>query len=125
MRRGVKEIPECPLKLFCFAAGTPLLLNERGDSKPIEQLVENVDRVLARPEDDPDGPVRECLVEELFQRQAALLDLRIGGRTIRTTAEHPFWVEGRGWLAAGELVEGDRLRCLDGWAVLGGVSTRV
>lgn len=31
-----------------------------------------------------------------------------------TTAEHPFWVEGEGWVAAGELSAGDRLRLADG-----------
>jgi intein/homing endonuclease len=35
------------------------------------------------------------------------------GRVIRTTAEHPFWVDGKGWTAAGELKAGDNLLASD------------
>ncbi|HMP03791.1 MAG TPA: polymorphic toxin-type HINT domain-containing protein, partial [Gemmatales bacterium] len=31
-------------------------------------------------------------------------------RILRTTAAHPFWVEGRGWTAVKDLAPGDRLR---------------
>ncbi len=31
------------------------------------------------------------------------------GRVLGTTAEHPFWVDGQGWVAAGELQVGDVL----------------
>jgi len=37
-----------------------------------------------------------------------------GGQTITTTLEHPFWVEKTGWVKAGKLVVGDRLKTLDG-----------
>ncbi|MBY0456593.1 MAG: hypothetical protein K2V38_04595, partial [Gemmataceae bacterium] len=41
------------------------------------------------------------------------------GELIRTTPEHPFWVEGTGWTPAGELREGDRLATLSGeWVPL-------
>ena len=33
----------------------------------------------------------------------------VQGRAIRTTGEHPFWVDGKGWTAAGELKAGDQL----------------
>lgn len=39
-----------------------------------------------------------------------ILILRIHGDTIRVAANHPFWVEGRGWINASELRVGDRLR---------------
>ena len=107
----------------CFAAGTPLLLDLSGRSKPIEQIVARRDSVLSCPEDDPFGPLVPKLVEEVFRRFAPLLDLRIGDRVIRTTAEHPFWVGGRVWMLAGSLMEGGRLRSHDGrWVVLGGVA---
>ena len=38
----------------------------------------------------------------------------MGGRIIGTTAEHPFWVEGRGWTKAIELRIGDVLHSDDG-----------
>jgi len=38
-------------------------------------------------------------------------DLRVAGQVLRTTGEHPFWVENRqSWLPAGELKVGDLLR---------------
>jgi hypothetical protein len=38
----------------------------------------------------------------------------VAGRVIRTTAEHPFWVAGMGWIAAGELKPGQLLSSHDG-----------
>ena len=43
----------------------------------------------------------------LFQNYSPLLDLHVGGRVIRTTVEHPFWVIGKGWTAAQQVVPGD------------------
>jgi hypothetical protein len=40
--------------------------------------------------------------------------LHLGGQTIRTTAEHPFYVQGRGWVAAGELSVHELLVLHDG-----------
>ena len=40
--------------------------------------------------------------------------LRVGGRVVRTTAEHPFFRDADGWVAANGLRVGDRLRCEDG-----------
>ena len=103
----------------CFAAGTPLRTPE--GSRPIEAFRPG-DRVLAAPENDPEGPVTPRLVEQVFRAEAALVTLEVGGRSIRTTAEHPFWVAGRGWTEASELIAGDRLRSHDGrWVVVAGV----
>lgn len=44
----------------------------------------------------------------------ALRLLDVGGETIRTTDIHPFWVEGKGWTKAGEIVAGDELKTKDG-----------
>ena len=38
-----------------------------------------------------------------------LIHLKVGEQEIRTTATHPFWVEGIGWVDAGDLKLGDRL----------------
>ena len=48
-----------------------------------------------------------------FVRSAIILKVVVQGRVIRTTAEHPFWVDGRGWTAAGELKAGDNLLTAD------------
>ena len=57
-------------------------------------------------------------MEEVFRAESALVTLDVGGRSIRTTAEHPFWVQGRGWTKACDLIAGDRLRCADGRRVV-------
>jgi hypothetical protein len=58
----------------------------------------------------------------VFENYAPLLDLRVRGQRIRTTAEHPFWVRGKGWVAAHELMACDHLLSHDGrWVVLDSV----
>jgi Pretoxin HINT domain len=94
------------LNTACFAAGTPLLTPD--GSKFIEDFRVG-DLVLSRHEDDPEGPVVAKRVVNLFQNYSPLLDLQVGERVIRTTAEHPFWVVGRGWTAAQQVVAGDLL----------------
>lgn len=90
----------------CFVAGTPLLTPE--GAKAIEDFKAG-DYILSRPEDQPNGAVRTSVVEEVFELSASILQLRLGGRTIETTAEHPFYVANRGWIRAENLESGDLL----------------
>jgi hypothetical protein len=99
----------------CFAAGTPLL-TPTGD-KPIEEFKPG-DWILSAPEDNPEAPPEAKQVEEVFVNRLPLLELHTGGRVIRTTSEHPFFVPGRGWTAAHDLMPGDRLRSDDGRLVV-------
>ncbi|MEJ5276035.1 MAG: Hint domain-containing protein [Thermogemmata sp.] len=71
------------------------------------------DEVLSRDEHDPSGPLAWKKVEETFERVGLMLELEVGGRIIGTTAEHPIYVLGKGWTAAGELKPGDRIVGLD------------
>jgi hypothetical protein len=98
----------------CFVAGTPLLTPD-GD-KPIERFQVG-DWVLSRSEHDPEEPLEARRVEAVFVRVAPLFELRVGGRVIRTTVEHPFYVHGLGWRTARELKPGDRLCSHDGQCV--------
>jgi hypothetical protein len=91
----------------CFAAGTPLL-DSWMTAKPIEEFRPG-DLILARDEHDPNGTPVLMPVEDVFVNEARILHLHVAGQVIRTTAEHPFWLEGRGWTPAGELQSGDRL----------------
>jgi hypothetical protein len=50
-------------------------------------------------------------VEEVFVREAFIWEIDIGGKTIRTTAEHPLYREGDGWTAVNLLRIGDRVKC--------------
>jgi hypothetical protein len=90
----------------CFVAGTPLLTPN--GSKPVEEFVEG-DLILSRSEFDPEGLVEAKVVEAVFVRTGRIFRIRAGGKEIRTTAEHPFWVAGRGWMEAGLLQPGDEL----------------
>jgi hypothetical protein len=55
------------------------------------------------------------LVTRTFSRDAStILDIHVGGEIIRATPEHPFWVVGAGWTAAGELRQGSALLTKDG-----------
>jgi hypothetical protein len=90
----------------CFAAGTPLLTPD--GSKYIEDFRIG-DLILSRDESDHEAPVVVRRVVNLFQNYSPLLNLRVAGRVIRTTAEHPFWVVGRGWVAAHQIEVGDVL----------------
>jgi RHS repeat-associated protein len=104
------------LLLACFAGDTPLLTPE--GSKRIDQFRVG-DLVLSRDEYNPDGPVVPKVVEEVFVRTGRILHLHVGGRIIKTTPEHPFYVRDRGWTAAAELTVGDLLSSHDGqWAAV-------
>lgn len=65
--------------------------------------------MLSRDERNVEGPVEAKVVEEVFVRTARIMRLQVGGRQIRTTAEHPFYVQGKGWLLAQELAVGNLL----------------
>jgi hypothetical protein len=61
-------------------------------------------------------------VEEVFERNGLIWELRVGGRVIRGTAEHPFFRESDGWVALNQLRVGDRLKLEDGsWTTIEGI----
>lgn len=101
---------------LCFAAGTPVLTPE--GEKPIEQLKAG-DYVLARDETNVEGALEPKPIERTLNGHAEIVELHVGGQMIRTTAPHPFFVQGRGWTPAAELRSGDRLSTdVDGWIEL-------
>jgi len=73
--------------------------------------------VYSRDQWDAGGSAEPRVVDEVFERFAGVYDLRVGGRVISTTGEHPFFAVGRGWTPANELRVGDRLACADGTTV--------
>lgn len=94
------------LNKTCFVADTPTLTPD--GYKPIQEFRAG-DAILSRPEDQPVLPVRPSVVEELFALAAPILEVRLGGQTIETTAEHPFFVAKKGWVRAEKLEAGDEL----------------
>lgn len=104
------------LSRACFAAGTPLRTPDGW--RAIESFRVG-DVLLSRDEHDPTGAVEAKAVEEVFVRTGQVWYLHVGGVVIRTTAEHPFYAQGRGWVNCGELTVGERVLCEDGsWAVV-------
>ncbi|MDF2441476.1 MAG: hypothetical protein JWN98_2460, partial [Abditibacteriota bacterium] len=97
-------------KSGCFTAGTLIATSE--GSKPIEE-VQVGDQVWAR--DEKTGKLALQRVTHTFKHEVdQLVVLHIEGEDIETTAEHPFWVQGKGWVKAGELQTGDVLERLNG-----------
>ena len=99
------------LQLGCFAAGTKMLT--RAGWRAIE-LIAVGDEVASRAEGDLFGDVDWKAVEATFRRTACVAHLHADGQVIRTTLEHPFWADGKGWTAAGSLKQGDRIATLSG-----------
>jgi hypothetical protein len=95
----------------CFAKGT-LVLTPDGD-KPIEQI-EVGDLVLSLPDERPGAAPVHCRVEKVIRRTGKLLDIHVEGKVLRATKEHPFYVKGKGWIAAGSLTTDDLLSSHDG-----------
>jgi RHS repeat-associated protein len=89
-----------------FTPDTPVWA-EHGDV-PIGDLVPG-DRVWAFDETSSTYglfPVSDVLVDD----HASTIRLTIADEHIETTAEHPFYTLGRGWVAAGDLRVGDEIR---------------
>ena len=99
------------LQRTCFVAGTPVL--QIDGSIAIEEIRVG-DMVFAKPEDDPSGKPEIRTVEKTFKLESPTMSLKVGGQRIETTAEHPFYVDRTGWVAASELAAGDLLVGLNG-----------
>ena len=76
-----------------FAVGTPIRTPE--GSKPIEDVKPG----------DLIGSAPGAQVQEVIQTEQPVFRLHLGGTVIRTTAEHPFYITGRGWITAAEMSE--------------------
>ena len=85
-------------------------------SKRIDEIRAG-DFVLSRSETDPNGPLELKRVQEVYNRVARLLRLRVNGKDVTTTDEHPFVVAGRGWVNADQLAPGDALLTHEGATV--------
>jgi hypothetical protein len=71
--------------------------------------------VLAKDEFNPDGELAYKEVTALYRNQRDdIIKLHVGEQVIETTDNHPFWVEGKGWVFADELQVGDKLQKADG-----------
>ncbi|MBA9084616.1 subtilisin family serine protease [Fontibacillus solani] len=94
----------------CLPEGTSITTLE--GTKPIEDIKIG-DLVLAK---DVDSGIQAYKpVERLYNGQAEhIYTLSMGNTTIETTGNHPFWVKGKGWVPAEELIVGDQLEADNG-----------
>ncbi len=100
----------------CYVAGTQVVTNieKNGDlaTKNIQDIKVG-DYVLSRDQLDEHGKDEYRKVTRVFVKTSdhlRILRVRAADgnvETIRTTDDHPFWVEGIGWLAAKELRSGE------------------
>ncbi len=97
-------------KCNCFVAGTKVL-TEDGE-KPIEEIKIG-DKVLSK--DAKTGKKAYKKVLQLFQHDDdKIYTIYVGNQKIEATGNHPFWVEGKGWVLVEDLMVGDILLQSDG-----------
>ena len=96
--------------MACFVAGTYVLALD--GFKRIEDIVAG-DKIMAA---DPETfEIAEKTVLETYVRQVdKLVHITINGEEIITTDNHPFYVQGRGFIGAGSLLVGDKLISVNG-----------
>gem|GEM_PF-1953330 len=116
--RAAKAMAQLAGFKACFAADTPM---RTPSGHVMCQDVRVDDLLLSRDEWNPSGLVVAQRVEEVFVREGLILELKVLGRSIRTTAEHPFHRYEDGWVACNRLQVGDRIALEDGWAEVEGL----
>lgn len=108
--RAQKSIRTAQKACNCFVAGTKVQTDE--GEKPIEEI-EVGDKVLTK--SDETGEVAYKEIVGLFQKQAdKIYYIHIGDEIIEVTAEHPLWLNGKGWTEVKDLKVGDLLVSSDG-----------
>ena len=95
----------------CFVAGTQVLMAD-GTSKAIEDVAVGDEVRAADPETDE--VVSRRVLDTYVTPDVATYAVETSGGTVVSTAEHPFWVDGKGWVPVRALVPGDKLVDADG-----------
>lgn len=94
----------------CLPEGTSITTKD--GVKPIEEIKVG-DLVLSK--ETSSGLQSYKPVEKLYSGYSdEIFSLSIGNKTIETTGNHPFWVDGKGWIPADELQPGDQLETGNG-----------
>ena len=91
---------------YCLAAGT--LISTPQGSVPVEQIEDGVQVIAFDSSLERLVTARVC---GLASRQVSeVLEIDLGDRVLRATAEHPIWTR-RGWVKAGDLTPDDEVLC--------------
>jgi hypothetical protein len=99
-----KQFPMLPM---CFVKGTPILM-ANGMVKNVEDI-ERGDKVLSRNAETGETGGQYVLQSWSKQSPRTLSLSFADGSTIGTTEDHPFFLEGKGWTAAGQLAIGNAI----------------
>ena len=94
----------------CFIAGT-LVKTEEG-YKAIEDI-EVGDKVWSWDEETGEQALKP-VVRLYRNKKDTIVHIDVAGEHIETTQGHPFYVVGKGWVKAGELEKGQKLKLYDG-----------
>ncbi|MGN7457400.1 polymorphic toxin-type HINT domain-containing protein [Paenibacillus pasadenensis] len=89
----------------CFTAGTKVITDE--GEKNIEDI-EVGDRVLSKDEVTGQQDYKEVTALHRNEKDTTY-KLSVGNQIIEATDNHPFWVDGKGWVLAVDLTVGDEL----------------
>lgn len=89
----------------CVLAGTMIRV-ERGRQRPIEEI-EVGDMAWTR------GGFKPVMGTMISHFDGHVVELSAGSRSVIVTADHPVWVEERGWIEAERIRYGDRLKVVD------------
>jgi RHS repeat-associated protein len=98
-----------------FVEGTPVYAE--GEKNVAIESIEQGDKLYAYNKEAGTPELHE--VTALFERNVndIVTITTSHGEAIETTAEHPFWVDKKGWIAAKELTTSDKLTDVEGQAV--------
>ncbi|HBL84589.1 MAG TPA: hypothetical protein DDZ99_06745, partial [Clostridiales bacterium] len=102
----IKPKPICNTFNQCFVAGT--LVSTENGNKPIEEIKAG-DLVWSENPETGEKALKRVM-QTFVNETDVLVHVFIGEQEIITTEEHPFWVEGKGWVDAAELQIGDIVR---------------
>jgi hypothetical protein len=95
---------------ICFT-GETLILTKDG-YKHIKDIEIGNDVYSENPETGEKGLKK---VKNVFTNETKeIIHIYLGQEEIKATPNHPFWVEEKGWIAAGELQAGDKVRLYNG-----------
>jgi RHS repeat-associated protein len=92
---------------LCFAAGTRILT--RDGERPIE-LIRPGDEVLSADAQTGKQSYQDVVRTLVRQTDVLLCITTRDGLTVRATPEHPFWVQGKGFVEAKKLARSDLLK---------------
>ena len=95
---------------LCFIAGT-LVKTEEG-YKAIEDI-EVGDKVWSWDEETGEQALKP-VVRLYRNKKDTIVHIDVAGEHIETTQGHPFYIVGKGWVKAGELEKGQKLKLYDG-----------